>query len=210
METSMRHDQDRISLATVGQPVSWATGCAADQVRFVVRSCSLGQVLVAGSLRGVCAIFLGTTADTLAGELKAYFPHAQVAQEQDDVNNAADEVVRYIERPDFALDLPLDIRGTDFQRRVWKALCDIPSGSTASYTDIAAQIGAPSAVRAVAGACASNLISVAIPCHRVVRRDGGLSGYRWGVHNKRELLAREADPADHDSGRDPRQFQHQR
>lgn len=202
METSMRNDPDHISLATGGQPVSGTTGSAADQVRFVVRSCSLGQVLVAGSPRGVCAIFLGATADALADELKTHFLRAKEAQEQDDVNHAADEVVRYIERPDFALDLPLDIQGTCFQRRVWKALCDIPSGSTASYTDVAVKIGAPSAVRAVAGACASNLISVAIPCHRVVRRDGGLSGYRWGVHNKRELLAREADLAACDSGLD--------
>lgn len=169
----------------------------ADAIRYVVRDCSMGQVLIARSRQGVCAIFLGDDPDVLASRLKDRFPHAMPVNGHADMDETAARVVRFIEHPGQGLDVPLDMRGTDFQRRVWDTLLRIPAGRTASYTDVAAQIGSPGAVRAVAGACASNLIAVAIPCHRVVRRDGALSGYRWGTHRKQELLAREAAAAMH-------------
>jgi AraC family transcriptional regulator of adaptative response/methylated-DNA-[protein]-cysteine methyltransferase len=161
-------------------------------IRFAVAACSLGALLVAASERGVCAIFLGDDADTVERELRERFPGATLVAGDAAFERLVARVVALVEAPGLGLDLPLDARGTAFQRRVWQALREIPPGRTASYTDIAASIGAPGAVRAVAGACAANPLAVAIPCHRVVRRDGGLSGYRWGVARKRTLLAREA------------------
>lgn len=162
-------------------------------IRFAVGECSLGAILVAQSQRGICAILLDDDPDVLVRNLQDRFPRAQLIGGDADFEQLVAEVVGFIEAPSIGLNLPLDIRGTAFQERVWQALRDIPPGVTVNYADIAQQIGAPRAVRAVAQACAANHLAVAIPCHRVVRRDGHLSGYRWGVERKRELLRREAD-----------------
>ncbi len=160
-------------------------------LRYATGQCSLGALLVASSERGICAILLGDRPALLVRNLQERFPEADLVCGDEKLDRLAAKVARFVELPQTGLDAPLDTRGTDFQRRVWRALRDIPAGSTATYTDIAGRIGAPRAVRAVAQACAANAIAVAIPCHRVVRRDGGLSGYRWGVERKRALLARE-------------------
>lgn len=157
-------------------------------VRFATGTCSLGPLLVAQSDQGICAILMGDDADQLMLKVQQRFPQARPVT--DDALVA--QVARFIDSPTTVLDAPLDMRGSDFQQRVWRALRDIPVGTTASYTDIAKRIGAPTAVRAVAQACASNKIAVAIPCHRVVRSDGSLSGYAWGAQRKRSLLDREA------------------
>jgi AraC family transcriptional regulator of adaptative response/methylated-DNA-[protein]-cysteine methyltransferase len=162
------------------------------EIGYTVSRSSLGAVLVAASDAGVCAITLGDTPAALVQDLQERFPAAQLVTATRKIEKLAAKVVGFLESPQSGLDVPLDVRGTDFQQRVWKALRGIPAGSTASYTDIANEIGAPKSVRAVAQACAANPIAVAIPCHRVVRSDGGLSGYRWGVDRKKTLLAREA------------------
>jgi AraC family transcriptional regulator of adaptative response/methylated-DNA-[protein]-cysteine methyltransferase len=160
-------------------------------IRFAVAQCSLGAILVARSDQGICAITLGEDPDALVRALQDRFPKAELVGDDPEFDRVVAQVVGFVEAPNQGLDLPLDIRGTAFQRRVWQALRDIPSGQTASYTEIARRIGSPASVRAVAGACAANHIAVAIPCHRVVRNDGALSGYRWGVERKRALLERE-------------------
>ncbi|MEO8848882.1 MAG: methylated-DNA--[protein]-cysteine S-methyltransferase, partial [Casimicrobiaceae bacterium] len=170
----------------------YRAGGANIDIRFAVGECSLGAILVAQSERGICAILLGDDADALVRELQDTFAQANLIGADAGYEALVAKVVGMIEAPQLAIGLPLDVRGTLFQQRVWQALREIPPGRTASYTDIAARIGAPKAVRAVAQACAANPLAVAIPCHRVVRRDGGLSGYRWGVERKRALLAREA------------------
>lgn len=152
---------------------------------------SLGLILVARSNRGVCAILLGDKPDELIAEVRRRFPRADIQREDGELQPVVGKVVGFVEEPCAGLDLPLDIRGTAFQQRVWNALLTIPVGETASYQQIAEQIGAPTAMRAVAQACGANSIAVAIPCHRVVRTDGGISGYRWGVERKRALLERE-------------------
>lgn len=161
-------------------------------IRFAVGQCSLGAILVAQSQRGICAIFLGDDPERLVRELQDQFPKAQLIGGDAEFEQLMAQVVGFVEAPSVGLNLPLDVRGTAFQERVWQALSDIPAGVTASYTEIAQRIGAPRAVRAVASACGANRIAIAIPCHRVVRRDGDVSGYRWGVDRKRELLRREA------------------
>lgn len=161
-------------------------------IRFAVAQCALGAMLVAQSQRGICAIWLGDDPDRLVRDLQDQFPKAELIGADDGFEQWIAQVIGFIETPAIGLNLPLDVRGSAFQQRVWRALREIPPGETASYSEIAERIGAPKAVRAVAGACAANLIAVAIPCHRVVRRDGDLSGYRWGVERKRELLRREA------------------
>jgi AraC family transcriptional regulator of adaptative response/methylated-DNA-[protein]-cysteine methyltransferase len=158
-------------------------------IRFSVRSCSLGSVLVASSQRGLCAVLLGDDPDGLARDLQDRFPGSHLTP---DTPESIDRVVQFVESPRTGCDLDLDIGGTAFQQRVWHALREIPAGSTASYSDIAGRIGSPRSVRAVASACGANPLAVVIPCHRVVRSDGGLSGYRWGVTRKQILLAREA------------------
>ncbi|MGN6706491.1 MAG: bifunctional DNA-binding transcriptional regulator/O6-methylguanine-DNA methyltransferase Ada [Rhodanobacter sp.] len=173
-------------------PSSYRAGGADSAIRFAIGECSLGAILVAQSARGVCAILLGDDPDALARELQDRFPKARLIGGDRDYERLVAQVVGFIEAPAIGLDLPLDVRGTAFQQRVWRALREIPAGSTASYGEIARRIGAPKAARAVAQACASNLLAVAIPCHRVVRNDGDLSGYRWGVPRKRALLDREA------------------
>ncbi|MDF2695760.1 MAG: ada [Labilithrix sp.] len=172
-------------------PTSFRAGGLDAEIRFALAECSLGSILVATSKKGVCAIFLGGDRDALVRELQDKFPRAQLVGEDAQFEALVAKVVGFVESPALGLDLPLDIRGTAFQRRVWEALRAIPVGSTASYTEIASRIGAPKAVRAVAQACASNALAVAIPCHRVVKNDGALSGYRWGVQRKRALLEKE-------------------
>ncbi|MDF3834596.1 bifunctional DNA-binding transcriptional regulator/O6-methylguanine-DNA methyltransferase Ada, partial [Cupriavidus basilensis] len=172
----------------------YRAGGANTDIRFAVGECSLGSILVAQSERGVCAILLGDDPDALARELQDQFPKANLIGGDAGFEQLIARVVGLIEAPSLGLDLPLDVRGTAFQERVWQALREIPAGTTASYAEIAARIGAPRAMRAVAQACGANHIAVAIPCHRVVRSDGQLSGYRWGVERKRELLDREAQP----------------
>jgi AraC family transcriptional regulator of adaptative response/methylated-DNA-[protein]-cysteine methyltransferase len=167
-------------------------GGARAEIRFAVRECSLGFILVASSEQGICAILLGDDAAALRRELQDRFPRARLTNGDAAFGRMAAEVAGFVDTPRRGLDLPLDPRGTAFQRRVWRALRGIPAGQTASYADIARRIGAPRAVRAVAQACAANAIAVAIPCHRVVRTDGTLSGYRWGVERKNALLQREA------------------
>ena len=147
--------------------------------------------LVARSGRGVCAISIGDDPDALARELQDRFPKARLIGGDREFERWVAQVVGLVEAPKVGLDLPLDIRGTAFQQRVWEALRDVPAGQTVSYAELAKRIGTPRSVRAVAGACAANTLAVAIPCHRVVRNDGAISGYRWGVARKRELLARE-------------------
>ena len=173
-------------------PTAYRRGGAEATIRFAVGECPLGSILVACSERGVCAILMGDTPEPLVRDLQDRFPKARLIGADPDFEHLVAAVVGAIENPGRGLNLPLDIRGTAFQQRVWQALRDIPPGSTATYGDIAARIGAPKAVRAVASACAANAIAIAIPCHRVVRTDGSLSGYRWGVVRKRALLERES------------------
>lgn len=173
-------------------PTNYRAGGARADIRFAVGECSLGSILVGKSTIGVCAILLGDDPDKLARELQDRFPRANLIGGDKGFEELVAKIVGFVEAPAVGLDLPLDVRGTAFQQRVWQALRKIPAGSTASYTEIARRIGAPKSVRAVAQACAANAIAIAIPCHRVVRRDGALSGYRWGVERKRALLEREA------------------
>jgi AraC family transcriptional regulator, regulatory protein of adaptative response / methylated-DNA-[protein]-cysteine methyltransferase len=174
------------------KPSAYRGGGKGALVRFAVGECSLGSVLVAATGKGVCAILLGDTPEPLLAELQDRFPNAELVGADPGFEDTVAKVVGFIDRRDVqTLDLPLDVRGTAFQRQVWTALAKIPPGATASYADIAQAIGRPAAVRAVAQACGANALAVAIPCHRVVRADGALSGYRWGVERKRDLLARE-------------------
>ena len=172
-------------------PTDYRAGGKGAEIRFAVGQCSLGAILVARSDRGICAIHLGEDPDALVRELQDRFPLATLVGGDAEFEGLVAQVVGFVEAPSTGLDLPLDVRGTAFQQRVWQALREIPLGATATYREIAARIGAPTSVRAVAGACAANPLAVAIPCHRVVRTDGALSGYRWGVERKRQLLARE-------------------
>jgi AraC family transcriptional regulator, regulatory protein of adaptative response / methylated-DNA-[protein]-cysteine methyltransferase len=173
-------------------PTDYRAGGARAEIRFAVGECSLGSILVAKSEKGVCAILLGDDPDALARDLQDRFARANLIGADAEFEELVAKIVGFVETPAVGLDLPLDVRGTAFQQRVWQALRKIPVGSTASYSDIAQRIGAPKSVRAVAQACAANTIAVAIPCHRVVRNDGALCGYRWGVERKRALLEREA------------------
>ena len=173
------------------KPKDYQDGGAGATIRFAIGECSLGSILVAASENGVCAILMGDDPDALAKDLQDRFPKANLIGGDRDFEKMVAKVVGFIEAPRIGLDLPLDVRGTAFQQRVWQALREIPVGSTASYSEIAGRIGLPKAVRAVAQACAANAIAVAIPCHRVLRNDGNLSGYRWGVERKRALLKRE-------------------
>lgn len=173
-------------------PSNFRAGGANTGIKFAIGECSLGSILVAASAKGVCAILLGDDPEKLARDLQDRFPRAGLTGGDQDFEQLAAKVIGFVEAPKTGLDLPLDIRGTAFQHRVWQALRDIPFGSTVSYVEIAKRIGRPNAVRAVANACGANQLAVAIPCHRVVRNDGALSGYRWGVERKRTLLEREA------------------
>ena len=173
-------------------PKTWRDGGKGTQIYFALAVCSMGDILVAQSAKGICAILLGDDASILLQDLQDKFPQAELIGSDAQFEKRVSEVVGFIEAPKIGLNLPLDIRGTAFQQRVWQALRDIPVGTTVSYTDIAQRIGSPKAARAVAGACATNILAVAIPCHRVVRNDGALSGYRWGIERKRALLNKES------------------
>lgn len=175
------------------KPSDYKAGGANSEILFAVGQCSLGAILVAQSLRGVCAILLGDDPEKLVRELQDQFPKANLVGADHRFERLVAQVVGFIEAPGLGLDLPLDLRGTAFQQRVWQALRDIPLGSTASYGQIAERIGAPKSFRAVAQACGANCLALAIPCHRVVRSNGDLSGYRWGVERKRLLLERESN-----------------
>jgi AraC family transcriptional regulator of adaptative response/methylated-DNA-[protein]-cysteine methyltransferase len=171
--------------------MSTAAIAPVDEVHYVFRDTSLGLALVAATTRGVRAVLLGTDRDDLAADLARRVPAAQRVAGGWMAAHLADDVARAIEAPGSVGDLPLDLAGTAFQRQVWRALTRIPAGATASYTELAAALGIPKAVRAVAQACGANTIAVIVPCHRAVRSDGTLAGYRWGVERKRELLRRE-------------------
>jgi AraC family transcriptional regulator of adaptative response/methylated-DNA-[protein]-cysteine methyltransferase len=173
-------------------PSQFRAGGSNSEIKFAISESSLGLVLVAASDKGVCAIFFGDDADSLTRDLKTQFPRARLIGGDPAFEKLAAVVIGFVENPRAQFDLPLDIRGTAFQHRVWEALRRIPAGTTASYAEIAKAIGAPKAVRAVARACASNRIAVAIPCHRVIGSDGSLTGYRGGIERKRALLAKEA------------------
>ena len=173
-------------------PSTYRAGGARELIRFAIGQCSLGAVLVASSGTGVAAILLGDDPDELARDLQDRFPRAELIGGDAGYEALVACVVGFVEAPRLGLDLPLDIRGTAFQQRVWQALREVPAGNTVTYREIAQRIGMPGATRAVAGACAANRIAVAIPCHRVVRNDGALSGYRWGVERKRRLIDAES------------------
>jgi AraC family transcriptional regulator of adaptative response/methylated-DNA-[protein]-cysteine methyltransferase len=172
-------------------PTAYRRGGEGAAIRFAVGACSLGHVLVAATETGVCAILLGDDPDALLRDLQDRFPKAVLTGGDHEFEAVVAQVVGLVEAPGQGTALPLDIGGTAFQQRVWQALRAIPPGRTASYAEVAQAIGAPAASRAVALACGANALAVAIPCHRVVRQDGSLSGYRWGVDRKRALLDRE-------------------
>jgi AraC family transcriptional regulator of adaptative response/methylated-DNA-[protein]-cysteine methyltransferase len=173
-------------------PSTYRAGGARIDIRFAVGECSLGSILVAQSERGVCAILLGNDPERLIREFQDRFACANLVGADQTFEQLVARVVRLVETPADGLDLPLDVQGTAFQHRVWQALRNVPAGSTTTYTEIAHRIGSPKSARAVARACGANVLAVAIPCHRVVRADGAISGYRWGIARKRALLNREA------------------
>ncbi|MET3132616.1 AraC family transcriptional regulator of adaptative response/methylated-DNA-[protein]-cysteine methyltransferase [Oxalobacteraceae bacterium GrIS 1.11] len=180
-------------------PSAFRAGGSGAVIRFAIGACSLGAILVAATDKGICAILLGDEADALARDLQDRFPRAELLGAEPEFEQTVARVVALVEAPAIGLDLPLDVRGTAFQHRVWQALRAIPAGRTVSYAELAELVGVPRGARAVAGACAANALAVAIPCHRVVRNDGALSGYRWGVERKRALLEREADGVGRDA-----------
>jgi len=166
-------------------------GGMGETVRFGVGQCCLGAILVAATARGICRVSLGDSPGSLLEELQDRFPNANLVAGDDEFEAWMAGVVGLVDEPGSIAGLPLDIRGTAFQKRVWDALRKVPLGSTATYSEIAREMGSPRSARAVANACGANPVAVAIPCHRVVRRDGGLGGYRWGVERKADLLRRE-------------------
>jgi AraC family transcriptional regulator, regulatory protein of adaptative response / methylated-DNA-[protein]-cysteine methyltransferase len=172
-------------------PSEYRRGAAGMRIRYSITPCSLGLVLVAGTMRGICRVSLGYDRESLEKEVREFFPKAVFEPADKDFDRWVKNLIAHLKRPAGNPDLPLDIRCTAFQQRVWLALREIPAGETASYTEIAARIGQPTAARAVARACATNPVAVVIPCHRVVGRNGDLTGYRWGVERKRELLQQE-------------------
>ncbi|MCP2011579.1 AraC family transcriptional regulator of adaptative response/methylated-DNA-[protein]-cysteine methyltransferase [Duganella sp. HSC-15S17] len=173
-------------------PTAFRAGGRGAQIRFAIGACSLGAILVASTEQGICAILIDDDPDVLVRDLQDRFPKAELIGAEPEYEQVVSRVVGMVERPEIGLDLPLDVRGTAFQQRVWQVLREIPAGRTVSYAELAELVGVPKGARAVAGACAANALAVAIPCHRVVRNDGSLSGYRWGVDRKAALLDREA------------------
>jgi AraC family transcriptional regulator, regulatory protein of adaptative response / methylated-DNA-[protein]-cysteine methyltransferase len=171
----------------------WRDGGEGEAIRFAIGASTLGAILVAATDKGICAILMGDDPAQLARDLQDRFPKAELEGADARFGETVAKVVGLVEAPQLGLDLPLDVRGTAFQQRVWQALREIPSGQTVSYAALAARLGMPKGARAIAGACAANPVAVAIPCHRVVRNDGGLSGYRWGVERKQALLQRESN-----------------
>jgi AraC family transcriptional regulator of adaptative response/methylated-DNA-[protein]-cysteine methyltransferase len=174
-------------------PTAFRAGGSGAAIRFAIGACSLGAILVAATDKGICAILMGDDPDLLARDLQDRFPRAELRGADADFEATVAKVVGFVEAPAIGLDLPLDLRGTVFQQRVWQALRAIPSGATVSYAELAARVGVAAGARAIAGACAANPVAVAIPCHRVVRQDGAISGYRWGVERKAALLKREGE-----------------
>jgi len=173
-------------------PSNYRAGGVNTEIHFAIGECSLGAILIAMSNRGVCAISLGDDPDVLIRNLQDRFPQAELLGSDNEFEQLIAKVVGFVETPALGLDLPLDVRGTAFQKRVWQMLREIPVGDRVSYSDIANRMGSPKSARAVAGACAANTLAVTIPCHRVVRNDGSLSGYRWGIERKAELLRQES------------------
>jgi O-6-methylguanine DNA methyltransferase len=169
-----------------------ATSVAVDTLSYGTSGCALGEVLVARSSKGVCVVLIGDTAEELEADLAARFPKSTILGNELTVREDLAKVVRFMEQPTEGLDLTLDMRGTPFQRQVWDKLRGIPVGRTVTYTELANAVSPLSSPRAIAGACAANTIALAIPCHRVVRNDGDLAGYRWGIERKRELIRKEA------------------
>ena len=181
------------SLKTLGMPPRhYCSGGKGEVIRFAIGECSLGTVLIASSEKGICALSIGDATEKLVEEFQNRFANAEIIGGDKEYELLVARVIGFLEAPGTGWNLPLDVRGTIFQMQVWQALQEIPSGSALSYSELATHIGSPKSVRAVASACAANQIAVAIPCHRVVRADGSLSGYRWGVERKRALLARES------------------
>jgi AraC family transcriptional regulator of adaptative response/methylated-DNA-[protein]-cysteine methyltransferase len=176
-------------------PLRYRGGGGGETIRFAVAACSLGALLVAATDKGICSILLGDDPDALVRDLQDRFPKAELNGAEPEFEATVAQVVAFVEAPRIGLDLPLDLRGTAFQQRVWQALRAIPAGGTMGYAELAAQLGMPQGARAVAGACAANPVAIAVPCHRVVRNDGSISGYRWGVERKHALLEREAGQA---------------
>lgn len=174
-------------------PTNFKNGGNTETIHYSIGACAFGSILVARSDKGICAILIHDDDQPLLVDLQKRFPKATLIKDESDFKHWLTQVVNFIEVPNKGLELPLDIRGTIFQQRVWQLLQKIPLGTTASYTDIATKLGDPKAVRAVARACAANPVALLVPCHRVVRSDGGISGYRWGIENKRTLIAREAN-----------------
>jgi AraC family transcriptional regulator, regulatory protein of adaptative response / methylated-DNA-[protein]-cysteine methyltransferase len=180
--------------ATLGmQARQYRKGGANTTIHFALAACSLGTILVASSDKGICAISIADDAEVMLRELQDRFPKARLIGGDQAFEAKVAAVIAFVESPRLGLDLPLDIQGTLFQQRVWQALREIPVGTTVTYTQLALSIGMPNAIRAVASACAANTLAVAIPCHRVVRLDGSLSGYRWGLARKQALIARESE-----------------
>lgn len=177
--------------AAASDPTASPAGQIQSELRFTLADCYLGSVLIAATEPGLCAIFLGEDPSELVRNLERRFPRSRPIRDDKKLDALASEIIAFIENPSLGFHRPLDIRGTDFQKRVWQALRRIPIGKTATYADIARAIGAPKAVRAVAQACGANPLAVVIPCHRVLRSDGDISGYRWGVERKRKLLESE-------------------
>ena len=173
-------------------PGAYRAGGRGSQIRFAIAQCSLGAILVASTEQGICAILIDDDPDFLLRDLQDRFPAAELLGADAEYEQVVARVVGLVEQPSLGLDLPLDVRGTAFQQRVWQVLREIPAGQTVSYAELAQRVGLPRGARAVASACASNALAVAIPCHRVVRNDGSISGYRWGVERKAQLLEREA------------------
>lgn len=174
-------------------PSAFRKGGANLDIRYAIGKCSLGNILVAQTDKGICAIFISDDREEMITELNRRFPKANLIGDDKGFKQVVEQVVAFVEAPALGFNLPLDVRGTAFQQRVWQALRKIPAGTTVSYSDIANMIGTPKAVRAVGTACGANHIAVAIPCHRVLRTDGDLGGYRWGLERKRKLLDREAN-----------------
>ncbi len=172
-------------------PGTYKSGGKDMKIAYAIGDSSLGKILVATTERGICAIYLDDSADSLVAELHRRFPKADIAPADRDFTETVERVVAFAENPGRGIDLPLDLQGTAFQQRVWNALLAIPPGETATYGEIAQRIGAPDAVRAVGTACGANHVSLVVPCHRVIGKDGKLTGYRWGVERKKKLLERE-------------------
>jgi AraC family transcriptional regulator of adaptative response/methylated-DNA-[protein]-cysteine methyltransferase len=170
------------------KPTEFKAGGEGATIRFAVGECSLGSILVAASNLGICSIAIGNAPDKLVTELQDRFPNAELIGGDKQFERMVARVVAFVDNPAVGLELPLHVQGTAFQQRVWKALCEIPYATTCTYSELAQKLGRPNATRAVAGACAANNLAVAIPCHRVVRTDGSLSGYRWGIERKEKLL----------------------